>query len=111
MTGRFAMVTDLQVRKLRGLDRQGLTKEKAAARAGLDPKTARKYRQLGRLPSEVQLMVRDWRTKPDPFAAVWPQLEAMLDLNPGLEAKTLFVDLQRRCPGQFADGQLRTLQR
>lgn len=105
------MVTDLQVRKLRSLDRQGITKEKAAARAGLDPKTARKYRQLSRLPSEVKLMARDWRTKPDPFVTVWPQLEEMLGLNPGLEAKTLFVDLQRRYPGQFADGQLRTLQR
>jgi hypothetical protein len=34
-----------------------------------------------------------------------------LEINPGLEAKTLFEDLQRRYPGQFADGQLRTLQR
>src|SRR5690606_15796915 len=29
----------------------------------------------------------------------------------GLEAKTLFEDLQRRYPAQFQDGQLRTLQR
>jgi hypothetical protein len=35
----------------------------------------------------------------------------MLHLNPGLEAKTLFKDLQRRYPGQFSDGQLRTFQR
>jgi hypothetical protein len=105
------MVTDLNVRMLRSLDRQGVSKEKAAARAGIDPKTARKYRQLGRLPSEVRLMDRDWRTKPDPFAAVWPQLEELLTVNPGLEAKTLFADLQRRFPGQFPDGQLRTLQR
>jgi hypothetical protein len=110
-TGRFVMVSDLQVRKLRSLDCQGVSKEKAAARSGIDPKTARKYRQLGRLPSEVKLMDRDWRTKPDPFAAVWAELEEMLTLNPGLEAKTLFQDLQRRCPGQFAEGQLRTLQR
>ena len=34
-----------------------------------------------------------------------------LELNPGLEAKTLFVDLQRRYPGRFSDGQLRTFQR
>ncbi len=105
------MVTDLHVRKLRYLDRQGVSKEMAAARAGIDPKTARKYRQLGRLPSEVRLMDRDWRTKPDPFATVWPQLEALLDVNPGLEAKTLFAELQRQFPGRFAAGQLRTLQR
>lgn len=35
----------------------------------------------------------------------------MLRLNPGLEAKTLFTDLQRRFPGRYPDGQLRTLQR
>ena len=29
----------------------------------------------------------------------------------GLEAKTIFADLQRRYPGRFQDGQLRTLQR
>ena len=56
-------------------------------------------------------MDRDWRTRPDPFAEVWPELEEQLQLNPGLEAKTLFADLQRRFPGRFADGQLRTLQR
>jgi hypothetical protein len=35
----------------------------------------------------------------------------MLDLDDGLEAKTLFEYLQREDPGRFADGQLRTLQR
>lgn len=105
------MVTDQQVQRLRRLDLQGLPKERAAAKAGLDPKTARKYRRLGRLPSEVRRMERNYRTRPNPFAEVWPQLEEQLRLNPGLEAKTLFDDLQRRFPGRFADGQLRTLQR
>ena len=105
------MIQDQQVRRLRCLDRQGLPKELAAAKAGLSPKTARKYRCLGRLPSEVKRMARDWRTRPDAFADVWPELEALLQLNPGLEAKTLFTDLQRRFPGRFPDRQLRTLQR
>jgi hypothetical protein len=105
------MVTDQQVRRLRRLDLQGLPRERAAAKAGLGPKTARKYRRLGRLPSEVRRMERNYRTRPNPFAEVWPQLEEQLGLNPGLEAKTLFDDLQRRFPGRFADGQLRTLQR
>src|SRR5262249_62329171 len=105
------MLTDHQVRKLRRLDRLALPKELAALRAGMDPKTARKYRRLGRLPSEVKRMDRNWRTRADPFADVWPQLEEQLRLNPGLEAKTLFADLQRRFPGRFADGQVRTLQR
>jgi hypothetical protein len=105
------MITDQQVRKLHCLDGQGIAKEVAAARIGMDAKTARKYRRLGKLPSEVTIMDRNWRTRPDVFAAVWPELEAKLQVHPGLEAKTLFADLQRRFPGRFADGQLRTLQR
>src|ERR1022692_4408691 len=105
------MITDAQLRKLRRLDHHGATKELAAVKVGMDPKTARKYRRLGRLPSEVKIMDRDWLTRPDPFAEVWPQIREQLQLNHGLEAKTLFADLQRRCPGRFADGQLRTLQR
>jgi hypothetical protein len=105
------MITNQQVRKLRLLDRQGIAKEVAAGRTGMDAKTARKYRRLGKLPSEVTSMDRNWRTRPDVFAAVWPDLEAKLELNPELEAKTLFAYLQGRFPGHFADGQLRTLQR
>ena len=38
-------------------------------------------------------------------------MRAQLETSPGLEAKTLFVWLQRKDPGRFEDGQLRTLQR
>jgi hypothetical protein len=34
-----------------------------------------------------------------------------LEVEPGLEAKTLFEHLQRTQPERFPDGQLRTLQR
>jgi len=82
----------------------------AAAKAGMDEKTARKYRRLGQLPSTIKAE-HSWRTRPDAFADVWESVALKLELNPGLEAKTLFADLQRRYPGRFADGQLRTLQR
>ena len=51
------------------------------------------------------------RTRPDPFADVWPRIEEQLTLNPGLLAKTVFTWLQAQYPGRFADGQVRTLQR
>lgn len=105
------MITDQQVRKLRQLDRRGMPKEMAALRVGMDAKSARKYRRLGKLPSEVMNMDRNWRTHTDIFAEVWPELEAKLQLNPRLQAKTLLADLQRRFPDRFADGQLRSLQR
>ena len=103
------MVTDNQVRRLRKLNQKEMTFAAAAAKAGMDEKTARKYR-TGGVPSEVQ-KERDWRTRKDPFEAVWEDLQGKLELNPGLEAKTLFEYLKRKSPGRYSDGQLRTLQR
>ena len=86
------------------------TKDIAAAKAGMDPKTARKYLLSGTMPDEERRN-RAWRTRLDPFAEVWDEAKAEKELNPGLEAKTLFEEMQRRYPGKFNDGQLRTLQR
>lgn len=86
------------------------TRELAAAKAGMDVKTARKYLAEGRLPSERK-PERNWRTRTDPFKGVWEEIREQIETNPGLEAKTIFEALQRKHPGQFADGQLRTLQR
>jgi len=82
----------------------------AAMRAGVDRKTARKYVQGGRLPSEL-VAPRSWRTHEDAFLEHWPELEAMLTESPGLEAKTLFEVLVEKHPDRYDDGQLRTLQR
>ena len=106
------MITDNQARKLMKYLHQEETLGVAAAKAGMDEKTARKYRNLDRLPSDIQAeRQRGWRTREDPFAENWLELKAFLEDNPGLEAKTLFEYLQRQYPGRFPDGQLRTLQR
>ena len=104
------MVTDCQVRKLMKLLNEEQTLSLAAAKSGMDEKTARKYRCLGKLPSEVSKK-HSWRTREDSFAEIWEEVRSKLDVNSGLQAKTLFKDLQRRHPGQYQDGQLRTLQR
>ena len=84
--------------------------EIAASKAGMDPKTARRYLSLNRLPSELKLE-RHWRTREDPFSDVWERVRQQIEESPGLEAKTLFEWLQREYPGRFSDGQIRTLQR
>lgn len=104
------MVTDRQVRRLFKLIQAENNFGIAAMKAGMDDKTARKYRRLCKLPSELEQQ-HAWRTRQDPFEDAWPGIESMLKINPGLEAKTIFEDLQRRQPGRFSDGQLRTLQR
>jgi hypothetical protein len=56
------MVTDQQVRRLWRFARTEVTREVAAAKAGMDGKTARKYLRERRLPSEMQ-QKHDWRTR------------------------------------------------
>lgn len=92
------------------LIQQEKTLATAAAKAGMDEKTARKYRNSQQLPSQMK-PEHNWRTRKDPFEGVWEEVQAWLEVNAGLEAKTLFEDLQRRYPGRYPDGQLRTLQR
>jgi TolA-binding protein len=54
---------------------------------------------------------RWWRTRTDPFAEVWEEVEQELEKAPYSNAKTLFEKFQKRYPGKFLDGQLRTFQR
>lgn len=104
------MVTDEQVRLLMKYHQRTNSISQSAAKSGMDEKTARKYIQSGKLPSQIKAE-HNWRTRQDPFIEVWEEVEGQLKLNPGLEAKTLFEELQRKYPGRFQDGQLRTLQR
>lgn len=102
--------TDAQVRKLmEELSKHGKV-GLAAARAGVDPKTARKYRDSGKLPSELK-QGRAWRTREDPFDADWPAIAERLEEAPELEAKTLFEVMLEEHPERYEPGQLRTLQR
>jgi hypothetical protein len=106
-TGRRA--TDAQVRELRKGLLRGASLTQAAMRAGMDRKTARKYRDRPELPGPRP--PRTWRTRPDPLAAVWPRLEELLQREAGLQAKTLLEWLQREFPGQPWERSRRTLER
>jgi len=82
----------------------------AAAKSGMGEKTARKYLRLGKLPSQC-VAEHTWRTREDPFVDIWEEVKGYLETNAGFESKSLFAHLQRKYPGRFQDGQLRTLQR
>lgn len=88
----------------------GDTLATAAAKAGMDQKTASKWRQSGQFPSEVK-EPRDYRTRPDGFAEVWSEVEELLERDAAIEAKTIFDHLCKQHPGKFQEGQLRTMQR
>jgi hypothetical protein len=89
-----------------------LPKEQAptVSRANLSKPRQRFWRRSPK-PNKHHLMKRTWRTRPDPFVLVWDEVVRKLEEAPDCCVKELFRDLQRDYPGQFSDGQLRTLQR
>lgn len=104
------MITDRQARLLMSLRNEGVPLVTAAAKAGMTVPTARKYQRAGGAPSQLK-REHDWRTRVDPFAEVWAEVEELLERDGGLQAKTVLAELQRRYSGRFPDGRLRTLQR
>ena len=104
------MVTDNQVRRLFLEMNKQKSKSLAAAKSGMDEKTARKYVKEGKLPSQLK-RPRNYRTREDAFDEVWEECQPLLEQNSGLEAKQLFRHLQRKYPGRFSDGKLRSFQR
>ena len=104
------MIQDGQVRKLWRLLSRSDSLAPAARKTGMDEKTARKYRDLQKLPSASR-SPRTWRTRVDPFAEVWAEVRARLEAEPRLRAFTLFGWLQGRYPGRFPESQRRTFER
>lgn len=104
------MVTDEQVKRLMTLINKGKTLTLAAAKAGMSEKTARKYRDLQQLPSQL-IPQHAWRTRQDPFADVWTEILSELEPDPTKKVTLLFQILQHRYPNRFTNGQFRTLQR
>ena len=64
------MITDGRVKELRRLLKLGRPLASSARMTEMSEKTARKYRDDERQPSERKT-ARDYRTRVDPFADVW----------------------------------------
>ena len=82
----------------------------AADKAGMTERTAYKYIKANKLPSQLKCE-HDWQTRENPFVEDWPVILDMLEVNPGLEGKTIFDHFNRTYPARYQNGQLRTLQR
>ena len=76
------------------------------ARLRPDGTPKRKYRR-----SEKSKGPRLYRTRKDPFETVWDEVCQWLVAQPQRNGRSIFDELQQRDPGQFANGQIRTLQR
>lgn len=103
--------TDAQVRLMMRERTNGRSQEQAVVKANIKSrKTVAKYERLGQLPSELK-QPRAYRTRSDPFAKDWPEVEQLLQGAPELEAKSLFEWLCQQHPDKYQAGQLRTFQR
>jgi hypothetical protein len=102
-------ITDHQVHKYKQ-HRNTLTQVASAAKSGISERSARRIDNADALPS--QQPGRAWRTRSDPLSTVWDaEVVPLLQADAGLNAVTLLEELQRRHPGRYGTGVLRTLQR
>src|SRR5947209_10849639 len=101
------MKKDAEVLRYMRERRKGTNQERAAARAGMSVKTARKYEQAGKLPSQLK-EPRTWRTRPNPFEEDWPWVVEQLQRDPALQGATLFAELCQRHPCKYRLTQVRT---
>lgn len=102
-------ITDHQVHKFKQ-HRNTLSQVAAAAKSGISERSARRIEGADALPS--QKPERNWRTRDDPLSEVWnAEVVPLLKVDVQLTAVTLLEELQRRHPGHYDEGVLRTLQR
>jgi transposase len=104
------MITNKQYRKLMSEYQKEAKIVVSAMKADVHPQTARKYIQAAQPPAELQRK-HDWRTRPDPLAAIWEPARQMLSQAPELEAKELFEYLRGIYGEQISDSALRSFQR
>ena len=81
----------------------------AAAKAGMNIKTARKYLRLGKLPDELK-KERTYSTRQCPFASHWQEVTLMMESAPELQATTILTYLIEKYPAHYSRRQLRSLQ-
>ena len=86
----------------------GQSQEIAAAKAGISVRSGRRIEKHQR----PRKQPRHWRTRQDPFEAVWEaELMPLLAGEPELTGTTLWEYLETQYPGQYPETLLRTLQR
>jgi hypothetical protein len=89
---------------------QGKTQEQVADYLEVCRATVAKYDKSALPPSQLKTP-RTHITRKNPFEEVLPYVHELLRENSGLETKTIFQHLQELHPGQFQNGQKRTLER
>ena len=103
------MIKEGFAREMRRLLDAGKSLSQSARMTEMDRKTARKYRDNPTLPNNNPEK-RQYRTRIDPFADVWDEVQRKLQADPNLKAYALFIWLQEIYEGQFPDSSRRTFE-
>jgi len=102
-------ITDQQMRLYMSERKSGQSQGISSAKSGISERSGRRI-DAGEHSVGVKEM-RHWRTRPDPLAQVWPQVERMLSETPGLLPVTIY-DFLCEQSGVVIDARVkRTLQR
>jgi Mu transposase-like protein len=110
------MTTDRKVSLAWVMLDQGQSVATVARRLRMGEKTIRKYRDADKLPSQFPKKLRNYRTRKDPLADYWPEVEALLTQDSNLKPVTLLEWLKQKhnqAGGEVAvgDSVRRTLER
>ena len=103
-------VTEQQVRLYMKAKQEDNNQQVSAAKAGISIRSARRIDRKKHPFADKK--EHHWRTRKDPLDKVWlSECLPLLQEHPGLQARSLLQELQKRHKGDFGDHLLRTMQR
>ena len=79
------MLTDVRASKMYLLLHQCESVASVSRRLEMSQKTVRKYRDAGQLPSQIERPQRTYRTRKDPLAEFWSDIESLLQQDSQLK--------------------------
>jgi hypothetical protein len=90
------MITDGRASKMFRLLHEGNSVASIARRLKMSEKTVRTYRDSDRLPSQTSRPERAYRTRQDPLAVFWNQIELLLEQDPRLKPYAILDWLKQK---------------
>ena len=90
------MITDVRASKMYLLLHQGESVASVSKRLEMSQKTVRKYRDAGQLPSQIERPQRNYRTRKDPLAEFWSEIEGLLQQDARLKPYAILDWLKQK---------------
>ena len=90
------MITDVRASKMYLLLHQGESVASVSRRLEMSQKTVRKYRDTDQLPSQIERPKRNYRTRQDPLAEFWGDIESLLQQDSQLKPYAILDWLKQK---------------